>query len=231
MSGETVFDQFWQKEFTPPPVAEGKSRPWGVEQALQRLDAFFFGKPDWTIPAEGRIPRQFLLYHTSHDGQRRVRDQFHHSCLQVLKILLVSVNTQRNNGPLGFLQVRRIRITEIAELTGFARSTVIAVIRALKRAGILRTQRRKTNDHKAELVAVRWLTTSLFDMLGLGGWIKKQGHKGEQKKQEQQQQRQETPGADRQRSTDHRARMQHLSDALEGNYPQPPPDPQKGGTK
>lgn len=213
-----------QKVFTPAEIAEGKSRPWGIEQGLERLEKFFTRKADWQTPPEGRLARQILLYHTRSDNTRAIRDQFLHSCHQVLKVLISSVNAQRNNSPLSFLQVRRVSLEELAELTGFARSTVIAVVKALTRAGILRTKRRKTDDRQAELVATRWLTPSLFEMLGLGNWIKKQSRNQEEKKEE-------TPGDDRRRGEKPSGKIAQVFQALDNAKPPPPRRTQTRGNE
>jgi hypothetical protein len=210
-----------QKVFTPAEIAEGKNRPWGIEQGLERLSKFFSRQADWTTPADGRLARQVLLYHTGHNSSRAVRDQFLHSCEQVLKILLTSVNTQRGNGPLMFMQVKRTSIMDLVEATGFARSTVIAVLHALTRAGVLRTKRRKTDAERSarrELVATRWITPSLFEMLGLGGWISRQSKKGA----EQEPRNTETPGKERTRDKrENSGRVQKIFDALNNSKPPP----------
>lgn len=223
----SVFSLHLEKVAQLPAIAEGKNLPYGLAAGLERLERFFSRKlEDRPQSQEGRLARQILLYHTRHGGTRLVRDQFNHSCHQVLRVLLASVNVQRNNGPLGFLQVRRVRLTELSDATGFARSTVIAVVRALTRAGVLRTKRRKTDERDAELVAVRWITPALFDMLGLGGWIKKQSRGDADKKAAQkaaETKKAEMPGADRTRDDKpQQGRMAGLYEALTSSGAPPP---------
>ena len=114
---------------------------------------------------------------------RQVRSQRRHTIEQLLNLMISRVNVRPGHHAYSFMEIRRIKIEKMADLTGLSLSTINAVIAELKNIGALRTQRIKSDDKSREHTARRWLTPALFDAVGLGGMLKKQQNGGEELKQ------------------------------------------------
>ncbi len=147
-----------------------------LNKATTRLNKLFYGRMSWNIKSiKGMIAASRLRYHAKGiSNTRKARDQRYHTDYQVLKVLLSRLNIQPKHNEFSWLQVRWTAIEDICSLTGFSRSTVNDSLSRLTKADILRTKRRKNPTKDREWVAVRWITSTLFEMLGLGTWLKNQ---------------------------------------------------------
>ena len=179
----TRFDLHRQKAAALPDVSGQLPRI--LSRAMERLPKLFSRRgPTWKVKTlDGNAAAAALRYHHKGiDETRKARDQRYHTDIEVLKFLLSRLNVNPHHDGLNWLQIRWTRIDDIVEATQFARSTVCESLRRLKQAGILRTKRRKNEAKDREWIAMRWMTSALFDMLGLLSWLKKQKEGSWQKK-------------------------------------------------
>lgn len=115
-----------------------------------------------------------LVTHARNGKERQVRKERRHSIEQVIRLLISKCNVRPLHSKFTFLEISKTAIDDIVQETGFARSTVNAVIAELKNIGALRTKRQKNPDKTRERIARRWLTAALFDAVGLSKWLKQQ---------------------------------------------------------
>lgn len=147
-------------------------------KALDKLYTLFYGRRDWRLKGfKSNHAAQVLTSYFTRTTTKAARSQRRHTDYNVLAALICRTNHDNNSQHFDFLQVAWVKITDdskagIVQLTGFSRSTVNASIARLKLAGLLRTRRNKNDTKTREHTATRWLTDTLFEMLGLGNWIK-----------------------------------------------------------
>ncbi len=147
------------------------------KKAIQRLDKFFTqSHSSWRQKTvDGKAAALSLKYFFKGGFQKKkARKQRYHTDNQILALLISRVNVTPFHADFTWLQIRWTPIEDICKQTGFSRSCVNESLRRFTQAGLLRTKRRKNPTKDREWVAQRWLTATVFDMVGLSKWLKDQ---------------------------------------------------------
>lgn len=165
------------RAFAPP--QQHRPRPKILQRAIERVQDYF------------DQPALLPILNQAHNPERQQRSERREACVGVLSVLLhyLDLVTMRVIIPRDDDHVQGITTQRIAELLGMGLRRVERAMHDLKAAGICGVFPIVVEIAEGEYVgaaAIRTLPTSLFDVLGLGPWLKRERQKAYERQQRRQ---------------------------------------------
>ncbi len=162
------------REFVPP--EKHRPRPKIIQRAIEQVETYF-GNPN-LLPT----------LNNANDSQRQQRSERREACIGVLSVLLhyLDLVTMRVAIPYDDGQVQGITMERIADLLGIGLKRAERAVHDLKRAGITEVfpiALEVAPDEYIGVAAIRTIPTSLFDLLGIGQWLKNERRKAYERQQ------------------------------------------------